>query len=144
MFSWPRIPEKSCRLTLENQRGRRVDSTSVLNDMESNNFECILKERSGRGERRETRECCERIGGEVYDQRGHCRLKYDVFSMYIYLMYSKGVIKDAMNNPRDEWRQCAMERRGVEFADCYSREAREIDDELEHVRRLVIVPMPKD
>lgn len=34
-------------------------------------------------------------------------------------------------NPRDEWRTCALEQRGANFADCYYREQREIDDEFD-------------
>jgi hypothetical protein len=46
-----------------------------------------------------------------------------------------------MENPRDDWRQCALDQRGVEFAECYSREAREIDDELEHVGVTIKQPL---
>jgi hypothetical protein len=41
------------------------------------------------------------------------------------------VFRDVMYNPRDDWRTCALEQRGTNFADCYYREQREIDDELD-------------
>jgi hypothetical protein len=34
-----------------------------------------------------------------------------------------------MENPRDDWRSCALEQRS-NFADCYYREQREVDDSL--------------
>jgi len=59
-----------------------------------------------------TRQCCNQQDGELYDSRGHC------------------IFRDVMSNPRDMWRDCAMEKRGTEFAECYYREDREIEDEL--------------
>jgi len=79
---------------------------------QSNLYECILTARDVRDERKNTRNCCEEQGGQLYEARGHC------------------IFRDVTDNLRDEWRQCAEQQRGSEFAECYAREQREIDDEL--------------
>jgi len=43
----------------------------------------------------------------------------------------KCVFRDVLRNPREDWRNCALEQRGAEFAECYYREQREIDDDLD-------------
>lgn len=75
-------------------------------------YECILTARHNRDERKSTRDCCDEQGGELYEARGHC------------------IFRDVIEDPQEEWRQCALEQGGTDFAACYRREQREIDDEL--------------
>ncbi|RDI89854.1 hypothetical protein Vi05172_g105 [Venturia inaequalis] len=51
-------------------------------------------------------------GGELYESRGHC------------------IFRDSMGDPHEEWQACGMMARGTDFAACYQREEREIEDEL--------------
>lgn len=51
----------------------------------------------------------------LLDERGHC------------------ILRNVIRNPRDQWRDCAMQQRGAEWAECYRRENREVDDKLDGV-----------
>jgi hypothetical protein len=42
--------------------------------MDEGHFECVIHGHSDRDVRRNTDRCCERNGGELNDQRGHCSL----------------------------------------------------------------------
>lgn len=38
-----------------------------------------------------------------------------------------------MSDPQEEWQSCGIIQRGTDFAACYPRDQREIDDELSGV-----------
>jgi hypothetical protein len=69
------LPESvdECGLTV-NQRDRN-NIADIIDDIVGDNaFECVINGRSNREERRQTERCCERNGGELNDQEGHCKL----------------------------------------------------------------------
>jgi hypothetical protein len=88
-----------------------------VDDLFGTDFECIIQARSNHDQKQNARECCRDVGGELYDEPGRC------------------IFRDVFENPRDEWRDCALQTKGTDFADCYYREQREIDDSLSSRRR---------
>ena len=89
-----------------------------MDDLFSTNYQCVIDARQSKDEARNTRECCRESGGELLDiNDGQC------------------IFRDMMRNPREEWRNCAMQQRGAEFAECYYREQKEVDDKLQEDRR---------
>jgi len=90
---------------------------NLVDDLFGTDFECVIQAKSQQEEKHNARECCREIGGELYDEPGRC------------------IFRDVFQNPRDEWRDCAMDTKGTDFADCYYREQREVDDSLSSRRR---------
>jgi hypothetical protein len=90
---------------------------NLIDDLFGTDFECVIQAESEHQERRGARECCRQVGGELYDEPGRC------------------IFRDVFENPREEWRDCALENKGANFADCYYREQREVDDSLSSRRR---------
>ncbi|QDS67954.1 hypothetical protein FKW77_008963 [Venturia effusa] len=82
------------------------------NPIEGEQYECVLTAKHNRDERENTRRCCSQQGGQLYESRGHC------------------IFREFMGNPHEEWQACGMMARGTDFAACYQREQREIEDEL--------------
>jgi len=104
----------------------------MMDDIFSTHYECVLNGHTNKAERRDTEHCCVDNGGELYEQQGHCR--YSLNTARRHHLTPLGIFRDVLRDPRDEWRDCAMKQRGAEFAECYYREAREIEDELDGVR----------
>lgn len=98
-----------------NRRGRNddVSTRNVIDGLFGSNYECIILADNKDQSKRAAEQCCERVDGTEYDVHGRC------------------LLRDIMGNPREEWRNCALEQRGAEFADCYYREQREVDDLLD-------------
>jgi hypothetical protein len=90
---------------------------NLVDDLFGTDFECIIQAASKNQQKQNARECCSEVGGELYDEPGHC------------------IFRDVFQNPRDEWRDCALQTRGTDFAECYYREKREVDDSLSSRRR---------
>jgi hypothetical protein len=89
-------------------------------------YECVVQSNKDEDERRSARECCHEVGGELSDG-----MFSPIFTAADALaVQGRCIFKDAMENPRDDWRSCAMKQSGATFADCYHREKREVDDEL--------------
>jgi len=93
------------------------DPANLIDDLFGSDYECVIQARNTGDEKEGARECCREIGGELYDVRGRC------------------IFRDNMENPREDWRSCALEQRGANFAECYYREQREVDDELDDESR---------